>query len=335
MNNKPLLLDCTIRDGGYNNLWRFKPEDITRLYDALNLAKYDYMEVGFRNDYDLYKNEVCGPWRYTSEELIRECIPNIKHTKLAVMVDYKHEHTSQLPDKNETIVEMIRVAFHKYDMNNALIFCSGLKKKGYTVCANAMATFNYDDDELKELVEKTIDNEIDYLYIADSYGCLLPIDIETICNKVKQYINGHELKLGIHLHNNLQNGIANAIESIKCGIDIVDSTVLGLGRGAGNLPTELLIITLNKYCKYTGKLLPILHVAQSNILQYYPLYDIEKLFHIIGAYYQCHPNYICQLIDYKINNVIDIWKIICKLVSIENHKYFDKEILKKLINDIN
>lgn len=330
----PLLLDCTMRDGGYTNNWNFSKEFAINYYNYLNDTGFDYVELGFLNKLNNYRNNDCGNWRSIQDLSFIEK----KNTKISVMIDYSNRDLSLIPLKNNTIIDMIRVAFHKHDLEKAILFCHQIKQLGYIVSANAMATFNYTEQELIQLCQLCCQYKIDYLYIADSYGCLLPKDIQKIQNTILNNLPQNNCKIGIHLHNNRQNAFTNALYCLDNCFNIIDTTVLGMGRGAGNLCSELLIShlinsekNLNSEKKY--KLLPLLQFAQQfvqpilgNTLWGY------NLGYLVSSHFECHPNYISFLFDNEITDITQIWKIIEKIHYNNKHQLFDKKYIENLIN---
>jgi 4-hydroxy 2-oxovalerate aldolase len=320
------LLDCTMRDGGYVNNWNFSDDFAINCYNSLIESGFDFIELGFINLRDIYNNDICGKWRSIQNDYLK-----FTHGKVCIMIDYSNSNIDLIPNKINSSIDMIRVAFHKYDLENALKLCKKIKKKGYIVCANAMATFNYHDHELELLCKLVSDYNIDYVYIADSYGSLIPDDIDNIYHKLVHYFKSYnplfQYKIGIHLHNNKQNAFANALHCIKLNFDIIDSTILGMGRGAGNLCSELLLSHLN------GNILPILKFADNYVKPLLNKYNNwgYNLPYLISAHFQCHPNYISKLNDYNINDIEQIWNIIKDIYDNGFNNYFHKDYLDKII----
>ena len=332
------LLDCTMRDGGYINTWHFTDECVSECYNALNNTGFDYVEIGFQNKCEEYAGNISGKWRYCYEDDLCKVIKN-KRAKVACMIDYKNRDLSRILNKNESIVDMIRIAFHKFEFDGAMNLIKELKKKGYEVCANAMATMNYTKDELNKLVNCSIEANADYLYIADSYGCMYPDKLEKIIKDIKNIINEKKssLKIGVHLHNNQQNGLANAIKCIEMNIDILDSTVFGMGRGAGNLASEILSSYLSKTNKKKMNLLPLYQFAQKYIV---PMYLNNQhavtnwgysIFHLVGSHFDCHPHIIGKLCELKIFNIKLIYNICNDLKQNNDNMYFELDTLLKYL----
>lgn len=329
------FLDCTIRDGGYVNRWHFSDECVKDTIVTLDKAGYDFVEIGFRNKPEIYNNKPCGKWRYCQEEDIVKVVPGKKDRtiKISVMADYKSSSIDLFPRVEETVIDMVRVAFHLPDLVGALDFCKQLKQLGYIVCANAMATMNYTPELMEKLCFLAHHSQIDYLYLADSYGCLTPDDTEKIiCDMADKLPDDCKAQLGVHLHNNIQNGLANFFRLSNKGlVNIVDSTVLGMGRGAGNLCTELVVHSHSKFNE--SALRNVCLLAEKYILPFYGATGKwgSTLQFIISAHFKCHPNYILKLQDYGITSIDKIWMYIKNVSDAGKHKMFDIEYLNSLV----
>jgi 4-hydroxy 2-oxovalerate aldolase len=325
------ILDCTIRDGGYVNNWNFSKKFVKELYNVLNESEIDYMEVGFRNDNAEY-NDTYNIWRTCKEKDL--LFLKKKKLKLCVMCDNSKFNINKFDKSSKSIIDMVRIAFHKNEIDKAITNCIDLKKLNYNVSLNAMGTILYNDDELYKLCKSYLDSNCDYLYIADSYGSMSTKDIYIIKEKIiKNCLEIDPLKkikLGFHAHNNLQNGISNVMYCINNKFDIVDTTVLGMGRGAGNAPTEILLSKLNK------EIYPILNFVNINmklkLMSNKWGYNIP---YFISGHLDCHPTYITKILEYGIMDYIEMWEIINVVVSKNKHNKFDKNYLDKIIKNLN
>lgn len=326
----PLLLDCTFRDGGYQNNWDFDDSLVSESCLRLDECGVDYIEIGYKNIKELYNNKICGKWRYSSEEDINSVISETRNYKIAVLTDFASSDINLFLPKENSIIDLVRVAFHKSDMNDAILFCDQLKKLGYEVSANAMVTMNYTNEELIELSNLCVQYNLDYLYVADSYGCINFDEIDNIVTTIKTITDRTSVKLGFHSHNNLQNAYGNLAYSVKNNyFDIYDGSLSGMGRGSGNLCTELLLTHFNK------PILPILIVINNYFLKDNQIYSVNwgySIYYVICAYFKAHPNYIIKLTeDYKITNLTDIWNIFTQIVGDNEHKLFNLTYLNSIV----
>jgi 4-hydroxy 2-oxovalerate aldolase len=299
------LLDCTLRDGGYINNWKFGKQNIIEIIKGLINANIDIIECGFLKskaynaDYSLF--DTVGR--------IVDIIPNA--SKLVCMVNYGEYDINDIPYVSNSMIYGIRVAFHKKDKKDALEYCYKLKNKGYRVFVQAMVTTAYNQDELYDLIRE-IDELMPYaFYIVDSYGTMKPNDITNL-SKIIHYRLDTDIKLGLHSHNNLQLSFANAIKFIDeykyIPRDIIiDSSIMGMGRGAGNLTTELIASYLNGY-----KLEQILEIADKYInpltSKYKWGYSMPYFLSGVNNY---HPNIVSEFVENNLS-AKEINKILTK-----------------------
>lgn len=233
------ILDCTIRDGGLVNNWDFSIEFVRDLYRSLSEAGVDYMEIGYKNSPKLLKAGQVGPWRFLDEELLRKTIPEKTGTKLSALVDIGRVDENDIVPRSESYLDMIRVACYIKEVDKAIELVKKFSDMGYETTINIMAVSNATEIAISQALEKINESPVDVVYIVDSFGSLYGHDIEYLVSKFKKHIPDKEL--GIHTHNNMQLAFANTIIADSKGVTYLDSSVYGMGRAAGNCPTELLV----------------------------------------------------------------------------------------------
>ncbi|MCM3760287.1 aldolase catalytic domain-containing protein [Alkalihalobacillus oceani] len=244
---KVKILDCTIRDGGLVNNWDFEVSFVRDLYESLNKAGVDYMEIGYKNSPKLLKAKDSGPWRFLDDDFIREVIPEKKATKLSALVDIGRVDENDILPREESLIDLIRVACYIKDVKKGIELVKKFHELGYETSINIMAVSNSLDHEINEALEEINNSPVDVVYIVDSFGSLDGKDIKALADKFRSYLP--EKELGIHTHNNMQLAFANTLVGIDHDVTFLDSSVYGMGRAAGNCPTELLVSHL-KDVKY-------------------------------------------------------------------------------------
>jgi len=241
------ILDCTLRDGGYYTNWDFDQELTNSYFKLIKSLPIEIIEIGYRGNTSK-KNAYFGEYYFltvSNLKKIKSIIGNKK--KISIMVDLKDWRSVSDLKKNlskcKGVVDIVRFAIAPNKLIEFKDFLKVTKSLGFKVCVNLM----YSHVILKnsELIERVIKLKkfFDVLYIVDSYGTLISGDVENIIKKIKKIDN--KILIGFHAHNNLEMALANSIEAIKNNIDYLDCTITGMGRGAGNLKTELLITYLN------------------------------------------------------------------------------------------
>jgi 4-hydroxy 2-oxovalerate aldolase len=239
----PILLDCTLRDGGYYNSWDFDASIVNTYIEATNKLPIDYIELGYRNN---PQKEYLGKYGYCPVSELTN-IRKKSEKKLAIMLNEKDTLPSNLDTLLEPIrglVNMIRIAVDPKNLDRALSLGQEIKKYNFLVSFNIMYMSKW--KEYKGFFHQLINLNgiVDILYMVDSFGGVFPKAVKETIFRIKEKTN---CSIGFHCHNNLELGLINTLTAIDNGVDYVDATVLGMGRGAGNLKMELLLTYLNKY----------------------------------------------------------------------------------------
>lgn len=235
------ILDCTLRDGGYYTNWDFEESLVENYLRAFNALPVEYLEIGYRSpSQKSYK----GQYFYLPQYLI-ERLKSISEKKLVIILNEKDvlkEQVAELLKPCVGLISMVRIAIDPANFNRALGLGTEIKKMGFDVGFNVMymSTWNKNKEMLNQLPD--VKGLADYFYMVDSYGGVYPENVKEIYNLIKSKV---DVKVGFHGHNNLELALINTLTAIECGAEMVDSTVTGLGRGAGNLKTELLLTALN------------------------------------------------------------------------------------------
>lgn len=232
------VLDCTIRDGGLMNEWRFDKGLVKDLFHALARAGVDYVELGYRADKAQFPPKDSGPWRYCDEELLREVAYECD-TKVSVMCDVGRTDYKDFLPAADSIVKLYRVATYVKEIDKAIHLGKYIKSLGYEVSVNIMAVSHALEPDLDEALAQLAATDFEMVYLVDSFGYFYSEQIHYLADKYLSRLKGKQV--GIHCHNNIQLAFANTIEGIIKGINYLDASVYGIGRAGGNCPLELLM----------------------------------------------------------------------------------------------
>ena len=255
--NELIILDCTLRDGGYYNNWNFSIELINKYLKVMSDIKTDYVEIGFRSQ---EKKEFRGACAYSSDEFLDNLkIPKI--LKIAVMINGSELIKENSLRKNISSVnslfkkskfskvKLVRIASHFSEIYKVMPVASKIKSLGYKVAINLMQISDRTESEIQQFCILAKKYNMDAVYFADSTGSL---NRDQTLEIVKNFKKNWKTDLGIHAHDNMDMAMGNAMIALNNGVNWIDSTVLGMGRGPGNVKTENLVLELEK--KYKRKI---------------------------------------------------------------------------------
>lgn len=236
------VVDATLRDGGLVNDFYFEDEFVKALYLANLRAGVDYMEFGYKASREMFDEDKFGKWKFCKDEDIRKIVgENATDLKISVMADVGRCEKSDIINKADSPIDLIRVATYVSTIPGAVAMIEDAAKKGYEVSCNIMAISNVREGELKAALEILGQTPVDVLYIVDSYGAMYPEQIARFVDTYMEVATKYGKKVGIHAHNNQQLAFANTIEAVGDGADWLDATYASMGRGAGNCAMELLL----------------------------------------------------------------------------------------------
>lgn len=318
------ILDCTLRDGGYINDFRFGKNGIKKIISQLTLAGIDIVECGFLEDGEY--DEDCSV--YNRVEQIAEFLPSDhRNTIYVAMACYGEYNIIQLSDYDGKSIDGIRVTFHYNEVDEALEYCKAIIAKGYKVFVQPVGTSSYTDEQLFKLVKNVNELQPYAFYLVDTLGLMLKDDILRFYYLINQNLNP-SIHFGFHSHNNLQMSYSNSqvlAELNSKRIISLDASVNGMGRGAGNLNTELIAYYLNsKERRYEVE--PILEVVDEYINKIHEQftwgYDVP---HYLAAINGCHPNYVAFYMGKQTLTVKNIGTIL-RMIEPEKRSLFNKQV---------
>lgn len=255
MNRNIKILDCTLRDGGlglydaylngYSTLC-FSKNQKDKIASLLSDANIDIIELGSidKTDTNLERFAI-----YHNIEEISEKIPqNNKDNQLfAALYRGPDIPVDEIPNWKEGLCPIARVILRYSELQKSIDFCASLAEKGYKVCVQPMLTMRYTDSEIENIIEASNNMKAFALYFVDSYGYMKQNDIKRLFDFYNNKLS-KDIYIGFHAHNNMNLAFSNALDFLNLAEDrkvIVDSCICGLGQGAGNLQSEIIVPELN------------------------------------------------------------------------------------------
>lgn len=327
------VLDVTLRDGGCVNDFNFGQEYMDKILTSLEKTGVEYIELGY---IDEKKGTAQGRTQYCNEKVIQKYF--LKNKKQGInyvaMMDYGKFNIDNLQPRTEESIDGIRMAFHKKNWKDMIPLGRKIIDKGYKLYIQPMLTMRYSDMELLELIMAINEYLPDAsgFYIVDSFGEMRGTDVIRLMHLVDNNLN-KSMKLGFHSHNNLQLSYSNAMELLSFSTNrnlMIDSSVMGMGKGAGNLNTELLLEHLNLYYGKSYKVAPLLELIDQviNVLhsEMYWGYAVE---YYLSSINRCTPSYAGHFYNkhmLRIDQVADL----LSMIEEDKKVSFDKEYAEQL-----
>ena len=321
--NKFNILDCTLRDGGYYNNWNFSKEFINDYLKSIYNSGIEFVEIGFSQ---IIKQKFKGSCYDVNNKLIKKLkIP--KNLKIGIMINASDLISkSYNPEKfnkfllNKKNIYFLRIACHFDEVNQIIPFIKKLKKINIKLAINLMQISEQKKTNISKTLKKLSKEKLDVIYFADSLGCMLIKDVKEIIFLFKKNSNA---EIGFHAHDNMGKAKNNVLAAIKNGSNWIDTTVFGMGRGAGNAKTEDFVL------KNKRKIINQLKKRRFVDLKNKHKWGFNKYYNL-SAKYKIHPTYIQKILNISKISEKKIMKIINKLKNL-NSKKFNLDIYNKLL----
>ena len=335
------LLDCTLRDGGCVNNFNFGTTDMNDIKSSLENIGIETIEVGYINK----KGAETEKTQFINDIAANNFLTTKKDsTNYVAMIDYNTFDFEELKDRTETSIDGIRLAFHKKDRFEALKCVQILCDKGYDVYIQPMIIMSYTDEEIFELINiiNMMSSNIKVFYIVDSFGQMLPKDIKRIFTIVDSNLR-NDIKIGFHGHNNLQLAFANGLEFIQMQSQhdkMLDCSLNGMGKGAGNLPTELIASYLNSNNEKKYNEQEIFNVIEKIINKYKDNYSWGyNSEYLLSAINGCTPSFVNYFRKKYNVSIGDLCELLAMLdndkKNASNNEYGDEVYAKYLVKNKN
>lgn len=298
------ILDCTFRDGGYYTDWCFDAALASEYLKSIAEAGVEVVEIGFRF---AASRGFLGPYAFSQDEFLSGLdIP--EELSVAVMVNCSDLVCRNSGDLDSSVlnrlfpressrspVSMVRIAAHMVEIEVALKAAAVLKGLGFSTAINLMQIGECEPCQIEEFAQRACDNEsVDILYFADSLGNLKSEDVLKIVRQIRSNWRG---PLGFHAHDNMGRALDNCLAAIDAGVTWIDSTITGMGRGAGNVCTETLLIELNDERLGLSRLKRLIALAGTSFSK---MKSEEgwgvNCFYYLSAQLGIHPTYVQEML---------------------------------------
>lgn len=327
---KPLLLDCTLRDGAYIVESMFGDSAIRGIINKLEEAGVEIMECGWLKD----KPHQPGSSFYHVPADLEQYLPiKKKNVTYTVMIDWDRYDLSALPTYDGTSLDAIRVVFPHGKHREGVEVGKRIAEKGYQVFFQAANTMAYSNEGLVDLAEVVNESPALSLSVVDTFGAMYEEDLERVASVLHRHLRS-DIALGFHSHNNQQLSFALSQHFIRMFQEtnrqtIVDASLCGMGRGAGNATTELVASYLNRKCGCHYDM-----DAVMDAIDIYMGYFEERYSwgystpYFISGLYCCHVNNIAYLLNNHRANARNM-RLIIESMEPEDRKKYDYDLLEQ------
>lgn len=324
-----------MRDGGYLNDWNFGSNTLTCIFDRLNEAGIDIIEVGFLDDkYDYDMNRTIQPDTQSLGRVFSKTVA--KKSMVVAMVDIGNCRIDNIQPRKDTILDGVRLIFKKERMGEAISFAKELVSLDYAVFLQLVSITDYGKEDIEKLAKAANDIGIDTVSLVDTYGLMYREDVKKYFNWLNEYLD-KSISIGYHSHNNFQLAYSNTALILDLAPEdrsiVLDGTLYGMGKNAGNAPLELLANNLNERFGHRYDINQILEAINSEIL---PLYEKHRwgynLQYYISAENDCHPKYVSYLTDKKTLSMTDVNTILGNIEPAYKLR-FDKDYIETLYGE--
>ena len=315
------ILDCTIRDGGYYNNWRFSDHFVEKYLNTLQKCKIDYVEIGYRKN---IKDKNFGKFINVTDQLSKK-LKKKRNLSFSIMIDLADIVKQNLnidrhfSNPKKSGIDLIRIASSYEDLKHLKQTIIKLKKKKYKVSVNLMKFTILTKNQILNFFNECRKYKIDFYYIADSFGNCTP----GLINNISKYLRQKKFslnKFGFHGHDNLGLGNENAMTALKNGFKIIDTSIMGMGRGAGNVKLEEFIYNLDK--KNQDKMFYIQKFIEEVMMKMKQKYNWGTNFsYFYAAKNFIHPTFVQRLLTEKKFNFYNLIEILSFLSKSKSSKY--------------
>lgn len=334
MGNKIKLLDCTLRDGAYITNSRFGDAAIRGIIKKMQEARADVIEVGWLKN---TPHEEGSSYFHVPEDVKPYILEKDSHVLYTAMIDWDRYETDNLSEYNGRSIDAVRVVFPYGKHREAIRVSEKIREKGYQVLFQAANTLAYNDNDLIDLVDCINDFQPVSLSIVDTFGAMFFDDLEHIAQILDERLDPR-ISIGFHAHNNQQLAFALCIHFVEMmknseRIIMVDSSLSGMGRGAGNTTTELMANYLNRKQHGNYDMNAVMDAIDIYMTGYHEQYTWGySTPYFIAGIYQCHVNNIAYLLKNHRTNSHDMRSIIESL-SVEKRREYDYDLLESKYMD--
>lgn len=324
------LLDCTLRDGSYIVESNFGSAALKGIISKLQDANVDIIECGWLKNKEYTEGT---SFYHVPNDMLPYITNKKKNVMYVVMIDWDRYDVNNMPEYDGKTIDAVRVVFPYGKHKEGIAIGQKIREKGYKVCYQAANTLAYRNEDLIALAEEINKTDAVSISVVDTFGAMYEDDLERIVKCLDAHLKP-EIKMGIHTHNNQQMAFALSTHFIRLIMDskrgaMVDASLCGMGRGAGNATTELVANYMNKKCGCHYNMDAIMDAIDVYMEYFKENYEWGySTPYCIAGMYCCHVNNIAYLLKNHRTNAKDM-RLIIESLSPEDRKKYDYDLLEE------
>ena len=323
------LLETTLRDGSYTVNFQFTAQDTYEISKALDQAGFKFIEIGHGVGLGAF-NKGQGEAAETDEDYMKAAAEAVTHGKFGMFCIPGIADLDAVDMCVDYGMGFLRVGTNVNDVELGRSFIEKAKKHGMFVAANFMKSYASSPEEFAEKAVMAQKYGADTVYIVDSCGGMLPDEIEKYFRAVRDVC---DISLSFHGHNNLELGVANSLHALELGADIIDTSLQGLGRSAGNVPTEIMLPVLER-AGYDVKIdaIHVMDIAERFIRPLIRKIGYSSL-DIVAGWAQFHSGYMKVIQKHAGHSNIDPRRLIIEICK-RNKVDISDELAEEVVSQI-
>lgn len=326
----PMILDTTVRDGSYVIDFQFTSKEAAVIASGLEKAKVPLIEVG--HGLGLNAGEQEGMEMPEPDDAYLEAVAgSVIESKWGTFFIPGIGRLSDIKKAASYGMDFIRIGTNVTEVEDSEQYIKTAKEEGLFVSSNFMKTYALTPEEVGERASKAASYGADIVCIVDSAGGMFPEDVETYFNAIRART---DTPIGFHGHNNLGMAIANSLKAYELGCPIIDSSIRGMGRSAGNAITEVLLFALKRKGVDTGiDTTGILNIAENIIDPLVKEYQQVNSIGVVSGYAQFHSSFLGRIFKYASAYRVDPRELIIK-VSEKDKVNAPEDLIEELAEEL-
>lgn len=307
------LLECTLRDGSYAIDFKFTERDTALIAGLLSKLGFKWIEVGHGLGIHASLSGK-GGMPASDEDIIRAAKQNSGDSLIGAFCIPGIATLESMKTAKEAGLDFVRIGYNATDVEKAFPFIEEARKLGLIPCLNFMKSYAITPKVFAEKSAAAVKAGCEIIYCVDSAGSMFPEDVRAYFSALRDKCG---CKSGFHAHNNLQLAVANAIEAYKCGATFIDTTLYGIGRSSGNVPTEVAIAVFDRMGVETGAdLFDVMDTAEAYMEPLMSRIQMYDMLGVVMGYSQFHSSFLPKVEASARKHNVDIKRLIAEMGKI-------------------